>query len=126
MKIKKIAIEGFKGIEKMEYIPNSKIGTLIASNGSGKTSFFQAMESLFGNTNKDKVFIREGCPIATISVTTEGNTYERILSREKQNKFRADNKYVTEAEFYDALMKETKISGYYHHRSYLKNYLLRS
>lgn len=111
MKIKKIAIEGFKGIEKMEYVPNSKIGTLIAPNGSGKTSFFQAMESLFGNTNKDKVFIREGCPIATISVTTEGNTYERILSREKQNKFRADNKYVTEAEFYDALMKETKMKA---------------
>ena len=84
MKIKKIAIEGFKGIEKMEYIPNSKIGTLIASNGSGKTSFFQAMESLFGNTNKDKVFIREGCPIATISVTTEGilmNVFCLVRSR---------------------------------------------
>lgn len=111
MKIKNITIEGFKGIEKMEYVPTTSIGILTAPNGSGKTSFFQALELLLGNTNKEKTFIREGCPMATVSLETENNIFSRILSREKRNAFQVNKKSVTEVEFYDALKEETKMSA---------------
>ena len=109
MKIKKIEIENFKGIEKVEIDSSFGINAFIGPNGSGKTSIIQALEFVFGNKNISKKFIRKGEEKAIVTVQTDAHTYTKILSSSK-NVAKIDNSTVTLTQFQNELEEESGVS----------------
>lgn len=104
--IKKIYIENFKSIKKVDFIFNKKqdIVCLIGKNGSGKSNIFKAIKYFFDYINKpysEEIIIDNSNPYLQKCIISI--TFDLKLLREKskynnelRNKFKNIEKYVNE------------------------------
>lgn len=95
MKIKKIKIENFKSIGKLEYTPKSTITMLIGPNGKGKTAFKEAFYA--GITGEfPNNCIQNGKETCSVEITLDdGFVFERQINRTKANKIIINGKTST-------------------------------
>ncbi len=106
MNIEKIKISGFKGIDRLTYEPKNRIAVLAGENGTGKTSFIEALECIFGGKHNSKDYIRYGATKAVISVTADGDVFTRQLAfNDKEHSYMLNGKKTTERVFRGYLAK---------------------
>lgn len=106
MNIEKIEIRDFKGIDNLTYEPKNRIAVLAGENGTGKTSFIEALECIFGGKHNSKDYIRYGATKAVISVTTGGDVFTRQLAyNDKEHSYMLNGKKTTERDFRGYLAK---------------------
>ena len=110
MKIKSIEITNFKGIEHMSYIPKHKTCALIAPNGTGKTSFLEALR--FGLTgDAPNKCIRDHTSEMSVSISMDGNVFSRTKNIVKPTKIRVNGKTTTAKNLDDLIGTITGLSG---------------
>lgn len=101
MKIKKIAIKNYLGIEEMQLSPED-VNIYKGPNGSGKTSIIEAIENTFVSTPKRRSeVIRHNEDEAILFVETDNDiTIERKIRNGKQNmlKVKSDSTTVQSTE----------------------------
>lgn len=95
MEIKKICIKDFKGIEALRYEPEHKTAVLIAPNGTGKTSFKEAVYA--GLTGVTPPYpIRNTADSAYIGMQIAGGTtFSRTFHVDKPTVVEVNGKKVT-------------------------------
>lgn len=95
MKIKSVSIRNFKAISSLDYTPVNKIAVLCAPNGTGKTSFLEAMR--FGLTGDvPDNCVNDQADEATVGfVLEDGLSFERTKSIVKPTKIRVNGKSTT-------------------------------
>lgn len=79
MKIKKVEIENFAGIKGKKEVELPKICALTGANGTGKTSFLNAIRFVISGVEPDGMIIHKDEANAYVEITLEsGNKYKRI------------------------------------------------
>lgn len=84
MKIKRISIKNFIGIEEMNLEPG-KINLISGFNGKGKTTILEALEKVFTNNDRRPRVIRDGADKSVIFVETDDGYSLRRSVTEKSN-----------------------------------------
>jgi len=101
MKISKIAIKNYLGVEELEISP-SDVNVFVGPNGSGKTSILEAIEATFESTPKRRTeVVKHGEKEATLFIETDnGIEIDRKIRTEKANylKIKSDSVAVQSTE----------------------------
>ncbi|WP_231506239.1 AAA family ATPase [Paenibacillus sp. UNC451MF] len=58
MRLAKVKLQNFRSFSEEEVITLSDLTAIIGSNSSGKTTFFNALLKLFGESSKDREITR--------------------------------------------------------------------
>lgn len=98
MKFEKIEISDFMGI-KHEMTDLENVIVKIGKNGTGKTSFLNAVKYVLTGAEPEGEIIRKGAVKASVTVTTNGTTYTREKSEKNGTQCLIGGKKVTVAEF---------------------------
>ena len=111
MKIREIKVGGFKGIDSQDFmLPASESGTyaLLAPNGSGKTSFIEALLWALTGQEPEGEVLRHGAKSAAVEIVTEDGT-ELIKQKTKRggNKWRVNKNWTSQTEFNKMLEQKT-------------------
>ena len=109
MRIESIKIKNFKAIKDLTYNPTNKIAVLCAPNGTGKTSFLEALRfGLTGDAPDNCVNIHED--EVAVDMTIDGDlTFSRIKHITKPTKIKVDGKTTTAKNLELTLMDKTNI-----------------
>ena len=110
MKIKKIEVTNFMGINGTVSIELPRLGALCGRNGIGKTSILTAIRyGLTGVKPADKDIINKSCEEATVSITmehmanNEDYTFTRVDCRNHPSKFKINGKTSTQKAMHELI-----------------------
>ena len=112
MKIKRIKIKNFAGIKGEKEIELPKICALVGVNGTGKTSFLNAIRFVISGVEPDGDIIHNGENEASVEVIFDsGNSYKRIkqMSRSVKSVCKINDKTVLKKDFDKAMEEELGI-----------------
>lgn len=101
MKIKRLAIKNYVGINELEWLPSAGVNVLEGVKGSGKTSILESIETAFTNSKRRTEVVRHGEAEATLYVETDtGLEIDRRIRTEKSDymKLRQEGKAITSTE----------------------------
>lgn len=89
MKIKRINIKNYLGIDELNWSPSEKANYIRGPKGSGKSSILESIEKSFSNKGRRTELIKHGEDEATLYIeTTDGLEIDRRLRREKADYLR--------------------------------------
>ena len=92
MKFEQIEIENFKGINKITYIPKNKTCVLTGKNGTGKTSFIEAIRFALTGDAPDGC-IADGKESTTVAIIMEdGNAFSRSKYETRPSKVKVNGR----------------------------------
>lgn len=104
MKIKKLEVENFMGYYGVNTFEMGNINVLCSQNGTGKTSFLEALRYALTGAEPDREIISNGCAQATVSITLDdGNVYTREKRVDKPNRCKINGKTTTAASMNEAI-----------------------
>ena len=110
MQIKTIEIKNFKAIESLEYTPNNKVAVLCAPNGTGKSSFLEAIRFGLTGDSPDNC-INDHADETTVSITVnEELSFSRTKHLTKPTKVRVNGKATTAKNLETVIADETGIN----------------
>ena len=114
MKIKSLEIKNFRGIRSLT-LEMPQIVAICAKNGSGKTSFLDALKFALTGQEPDGEIIRYGSlstqvEVAIESETGEVTTFTRIKEVDKPSKFKINGKSSTQKSLNEMILSVTGLS----------------
>lgn len=110
MKIENLKIKNFKAIKSLEYAPKNKIAVLCAPNGTGKTSFLEAVRFGLTGDSPDNC-VNDDAEETTVSIVLDDELYfSRTKSNSKPTKVRVNGKATTAKNLETAIQDKTGVS----------------
>lgn len=110
MKMDSIKIENFKAIRNLEYVPTNKVAVLCAPNGTGKSSFLEAVRFGLTGDSPDNC-VNDYADETTVSITlNEDLTFSRTKHITKPTKVRVNGKATTAKNLETVIADETGIT----------------
>ena len=110
MRIESIRIKNFKTITNLEYVAKETLAALCAPNGTGKTSFLEAIRfGLTGDTPDNCV--NDNADETTVEIILDGGTsFSRTKSNTKPTKVKVNGKTTTAKNLETMIFDETGIN----------------